>query len=325
VTDFFRGKRVLVTGSSGFVGRALWGRLATLGADVRGIDWNAHPDAERDKHTFALDVRLWDELRLAFGTFGPEVVFHLAAQAEVLKSYSDPLCTYSVNVGGTLNVLEVCRTHGVRSLVVASSDKAYGYRERHSLPYLETDALTASRDPYGASKCHADMLAQEYACTHGLPLRVVRCANTYGPGQANETTLVTGTVARLLRGERPVVHQGYEDAVREWLFIDDAVEAYLLLAEDAATRTLPKQHYQGAPAFNVGSGVTRSVKEVVAGILEAFRREPGDYTLTPSEGTPQVHEQWLDSGKFRMRFPGWRPLPFCVGLQRAVAWQREGR
>ncbi len=185
-------RKALVTGAAGFIGRHLSAALTERGVGVHKLD-----KTQTDATCLHCDVLNPDDLREHLRWFRPDTVFHLAAQTEVGKSFEDPCQTYQTNVVGTLNVLEACRKCGVESVVVASSDKAYGV----SGYYTEDTPLQVGPDPYSNSKRLADELAQVYEQVHSLPVKILRPCNTYGPGQLNQTTLITGTVARVLRGD----------------------------------------------------------------------------------------------------------------------------
>jgi hypothetical protein len=162
-------------------------------------------------------------------------------------------------------VLEACRLAAglVTRVVVASSDKAYGVHER--LPYTE-DAELRGRAPYDASKAAAELIAKSYFATFGVPLAIARCANLYGPGDLNWNRLVPGTIRSALRGENPVLRSD-GTLVRDWLFVEDAVEAYLALAD-----ALPRPGIAGE-AFNFGNGAPLTVLDLVARILAITGRE----------------------------------------------------
>lgn len=313
--NYFRDKRCLVTGGGGFIGSALVRRLLALGATTFSLD------ADHDSPSVPL-VGVADRgaVKEVFAAFRPEVVFHLAAQAEVIRSHREPYRTWIANVLGTLHVLEACRVQGVKAIVAASSDKAYGEKPVTDMPYQEGMPLCSKGDFYAASKRAADDLCHDYGRLFGLPVRVMRAANTYGPGQRNTTTLITGTVARIRHGLRPVIHRGAESIKREWLYVDDAVDAYLRLAHDAATEKegAASRNTRGHFAWNVGSGEVLTVGAVVKQTMQALGAAPGVDRL--NAGAPQIGDQWLDSGKFRCRFPDWAPTPFAEGLQRTVDW-----
>lgn len=298
---YFEGKRVLVTGGAGFIGSHLCRRLTELGAEVKSFDVAKAGTA---------DVRRFGAVHFTMFQH-PDIVFHLAAQTEVLRSYTDPMETYSTNVTGTLNVLEACRLAKVETVVIASSDKAFGW---HREPCREDSPLLANADPYSSSKRLADELTREYVRLFDLPAVVVRCCNVYGPGQRNKTTLITGTVDRILNGFRPVVHAGHGGASREWLYVDDAVEAYLLLASSPESR---------GKAWNVGSGERRTVARVV-GEIQRLLGQQDDYEEEPTAGHP-ASDQGVDAARFRAAFPEWEPLRFEHGLRLTVEWYKETR
>lgn len=312
----WKDKRVLVTGGCGFIGSALVKRLEQIG-ESEGI---CTLDLMRGQ-----DVTDGGLVRSTIRMLKSQIVFHLAAQTEVRTSFREPELTYRINVMGTLNVLEACRACGVEALVVASSDKAYG--DHPNRVCNEAKELWHNADAYSSSKAMADELCQDYHRLYHMPIRILRCANTFGPGQTNETTLITGTVCRLLKGEAPVIHEGRADVKREWLYIDDAVDAYVHLAQHASCSG---ELYNGIsyPAYNVGSGGRYSVREVVDKIAQLMFMEGGmDLRLTRysslPEKAPQIGDQGLDSAKYR-KLIGDKPfVTFDEGLKRTIAWHKE--
>lgn len=304
MSDFYTNRRVLVTGGSGFVGRHLVAALRQRGAIVLNLDRNSNQDHEY------CDLRERFGVPMLFRRRKPQVVFHLAAQTEVLWSMKEPMTTYEINVHGTLKILDACREHAVQSVVVASTDKVYGHTTG---PVREDDmGLQPVDDPYSSSKRLADQLCHDYAHIYGLPVKVVRCANIYGPGQRNGTTLITAAVNRLQQGLTPVVYQGQELAVREWLYVEDAVRAYLELGARSEPQPL---------AWNVGSGEQLTVADVVVRIMRWWKHD-GDYEIRPAPaGRPSSLR--LDSSRFRTYFPGRSPVSFDDGLNRTLTWYRN--
>jgi CDP-glucose 4,6-dehydratase len=261
-------------------------------------------------HGDVSDARL---LERALGEYEVDTVFHLAAQTIVGVANRAPLGTFETNIRGTWALLEACRQTGVQRTIVAASDKAYGAHEH--LPYRETAALDP-RHPYDVSKAAADMLARSYWHTFGLPVAVTRFANVYGGGDFNFSRLVPEAVRAAVEHRRPVVRSD-GTPVREFLYVEDAVAAYLaiwdLLCDGRA----------GGEAFNAGGGDPRPVLEVVELVcrLAGGGVEPD----VRGTGTPEgeIARQWVDSSKLRTA-SGWEPrVDLEDGLRRTIAWYRE--
>jgi len=242
-----------------------------------------------------------------------DTVFHLAAQTIVGAANRSPISTFETNVRGTWLLLEACRTDGrVQRVVVAASDKAYGPSD--ALPYREDFALQP-RYPYDASKAAADLIARSYWHTYGLPVAITRFANLYGGGDPNTSRLIPETVSAALAGRPPVIRSD-GSAERDYLYVEDAVQAYLAIA-----RALDEGRARGE-AFNAGSGRPWSVREVVELVCEAAgtRVEP-DIRGT---GTPagELDRQYIDGSKLR-EATGWAPaVDLRDGLVRTVEWYR---
>ena len=306
MNGFFKDKRVMVTGHKGFIGSKIAQRVSDGGGIVIGLD------------RCRCDVGDYEQVARIFDRDRPQVVFHLAAQTEVGRSHERPYETYRTNVTGTLNVLECCRRWPVESAVFASSDKAYG---NGPLPYGETQRLQGDADPYSNSKRMSDELCHHYADTYDMPLRVLRCANVYGPGQTNATTLVTGTILRLLRGEAPVIHGDRGLMDREWLYVDDAAEAYLLTATLGRPGKVVR-FFDGKYALNVGSGNILNAYGVVNLLCEIVGRFCVASEKQRVTGR-RIGDQRLDSSLFRRTFPQWQTTPLWQGLEKTVAWHKE--
>jgi nucleoside-diphosphate-sugar epimerase len=253
--SIYKDSKCVVTGGAGFIGGELRKRLLGLGAHAWCLDI---------KDGYVIDIRDIHRLSEQFNSWKPDYVFHLAALTEVEQSYKFPREYYSTNIDGTLNILEMCRLYKVKQVVVASSDKAYGERAESTLPYRECDVLLPSLDPYGNSKRLMDELCADYRRIYSLPLRTLRSANTYGPGQKNKTTLITNTVVRLMNGLCPVVHSGSMLKEREWIYIDDAIDSYLMAGVC---------DINCGGVWNVGSSFRASPIEVVREIMSIMHVE----------------------------------------------------
>jgi CDP-glucose 4,6-dehydratase len=208
VMNFWHDLPVFVTGSTGFVSSWLVKRLLGAGADATYLvrDWVPQYEMIRSRDIEGVrvvrgDVRDRDCLGRAVGENEINTVFHLAAQAIVGIANRNPISRFETNIQGTWNLLEACRrSPAVQSIVIASSDKAYGGQP--VLRYGE-DKRLRGRHPYDASKSCADLIAHAYAVTYHLPVAITRCGNFYGDGDLNRNRIVPGTVRSALREERP--------------------------------------------------------------------------------------------------------------------------
>lgn len=316
----WKNRLVLVTGITGFVGSALGARLVALGARVVGLVWDEEPTSILEGTGLESRVTVvrgsLEDAALLKGTVAehaPEVVYHLGGQAIVGAANQEPLRTFRTNIEGTWNLLEACRdTRHVRLVVVSSSDKAYG--SHTDLPYRE-DLPLQPQHPYDVSKACADLLARCYAATWGLPVVVTRFANIYGPGDLNFSRLVPGTVRAALEGRRPVIRSDGSPE-RDYVYIEDAVDLYLRLAEAIEDTR--------GEVFNAGHGVPVRVLDLVRLILElAGRPDLAPEILGAGTPTGEIDRQWLDAAKAK-RVLGWQPrVGLAEGLRRTIAWYRD--
>jgi len=318
--------RALVTGAHGFVGSHLARALLERGDEVRVLD---RPDPRvadvGGARLSGLDLLgLRGEVALVEGDLrdadsvgaavaGCDSAFHLAAQTIVGVARESPLETLEVNVRGAWNVFEACREHGVARTVFASSDKAYG--SSPELPYREDFPLRAAY-PYDASKAAADIIARSYASAYGVPLAVTRFANIYGGGDLNFSRLIPETTIAVLDGRPPVIRSDGSPE-RDFLYVEDAVAAYL-----AIEAALDSDGAKGE-AFNAGGERPHSVREVVD-LIAAAAGTGGEPEYLGS-GTPdgEIDRQYVDSGKLR-ELTGWRPrVELADGLRRTLGWYRS--
>jgi CDP-glucose 4,6-dehydratase len=318
---WFAGRVVLVTGAQGFIGSWLTERLLDLGAAVvvpqRDVPARSRFQAEGLDHRCQLvqaDVTDFQAMLRVLLEHQVSAVVHLAAQAIVGIANAAPLSTFETNVRGTYTVLEACRVSrgdgvSIERIIVASSDKAYGEID---LPYRE-DALLQPRYPYDVSKASADMIARSFACTFAMPIAVTRLANVYGGGDFNFDRLVPDTVRALVRGARPVLRSD-GTAERDFIYVEDAVNAYLAVAASLGDPSM-----YGRP-WNAGSGRSYPVLEVVQELIDISGRE-----VEPDirgSGTPhgEIDRQWLDATVIRERL-GWQPQwDLRRGLEATYRW-----
>jgi CDP-glucose 4,6-dehydratase len=313
------GRSVLVTGAFGLLGSWLVKALLEGGASVVAVRRDEPAitglqllGLERHVDVVGGDVCDPGLVLRVLNDYDVDSVFHLAAQTQVGVANRAPVPTFEINVRGTWLTLEACRLHGAERVIVASSDKAYG--RQPELPYREDQPLLAQY-PYDVSKAAADMVARGYWHTFELPVAVTRCANLYGGADTNRSRLIPEAVCAALAGRRPVIRSDGSPA-RDFLYVEDAVEAYL-----AIWQALGEGRGRGE-AFNASGGSPHPVAEVVSlvGRLAGSAAQP-DFR---GEGAPpgEIDRQWLDSTKLR-ELTGWEPaVTFEEGLRRTIAWYR---
>jgi CDP-glucose 4,6-dehydratase len=317
--------RVLVTGAYGLLGGWLVSTLVKRGAEVTVIrrDETSHSalvamGLEPQVSVVHGDVALDGVVARAVSEYEIDTVFHLAAQTLVPTANRSPLSTFETNVRGTWLTLEACRLNeGVQRVVVASSDKAYGPHAH--LPYTEGHALQA-RFPYDASKVAADVITRSYWYTWRLPVAVTRFANLYGGGDFNLSRLVPEAVLAALAGRSPVVRSDGSPE-RDFLYVEDAAEAYLAIAAELGDREHPGR--AAGEAFNAGGGQPHRVLDVVQLICELAGS--GVQPDIRGKGTPagEIDRQWVDHSKLS-ELTGWQPtVELEDGLRRTLAWYRE--
>ncbi len=250
----------------------------------------------------------------AINEYEIDSVFHLGAQTIVGTAWKNPLGTFETNIRGTYHLLEACRRYPerIKNIVIASSDKAYGTSD--VLPYTEEMPL-CGRHPYDVSKSCADMIASAYFHSYKLPIAIVRCGNIYGGGDLNWSRLIPGTIRSLLSGQRPMIRSN-GNLTRDYLFVEDAVESYLLLAEN-----MDKSEVLGN-SFNFGPNHPYSVLEIVRCLQVLLRRTdliPDVLNIANSE----IENQSLSSKKAKDLL-GWMPrFSLEDGLKKTVSWYEK--
>jgi CDP-glucose 4,6-dehydratase len=319
-TEFWKNKKVFVTGCTGIVGSWLTLALLKAGAEVVGLIRDRVPLSNlrlsgADQRITAVDGDITDAplLERILNEYEIEVVFHLAAQPLVRLANRAPVGTFETNVRGTWLLLEACRfASTVKRIVLASSDKAYG--DQDVLPYTE-EAPLQGRHPYDVSKSCADLIAQAYACTYNLPLAITRCGNIYGGGDLNWDRIVPGTMRSVLHGESPLIRSD-GTLLRDYLYVDDIIDGYLRLAEQLDDETLYGQ------AFNFGLDDPRSVLEIAQAIIAISDRTDLQPTIL-NEANHEIVKQYLSSEKAQ-RVLGWSPrYSLEEGLRQTLSWYRE--
>ena len=305
-------KSVFITGASGFLGGWLVKRLLELDADVVCLmrDWIPQSSLF-DVMSRVKIVRgsICDQalLERILGEYEVNTVFHLAAQAIVSVANRNPVSTFDSDIRGTWSLLEACRrSPKIASIIICSSDKAYGTQEE--LPYTE-DMPLQGRHPYDVSKSCVDLIAQSYIATYKMPIGITRCGNLYGGGDLNWNRIVPETIRSIIRNQQPIIRSD-GTMVRDYFYVEDAVNALIALAESNISE-----------AFNFSNGEPLSVMEIVNHILLNMNSELKP--IIKNEASNEIKAQYLDSTK-AMRLLNWKPL-YTVkdGLVKTVEWYRK--
>ena len=241
-----------------------------------------------------------------------DIVFHLAAEALVGRCHNNPLRTFSTNIKGTWNLLEACRSSKtIKSIIAASSDKAYGSHKK--LPYDEKFSLAGSH-PYDVSKSCADLLAHTYFHTYGLPVCVTRCGNVYGPGDFNLSRIVPDAIVSAIEDKILVIRSDGK-FTRDYIYVEDVVSGYLDLAQKMNGSNLLGE------AFNFSNDKPISVLDLVKTVYEIMDRNSGYKVLSQAQN--EIRHQYLCSSKAR-KILGWKPqYDFRHGLKKTVQWYKE--
>lgn len=318
--QFWKNRKVFVTGCTGIVGSWLTLALLDAGADVIGLIRDHVPSSNlmlsgAAQRIVGIDGDITDAplLERVLNEYEIEVVFHLAAQPLVRLANRAPVGTFETNIRGTWLLLEACRRAStVKRIVVASSDKAYG--DQDQLPYTE-EAPLQGRHPYDVSKTCADLIAQAYACTYHLPAAITRCGNIYGGGDLNWDRIVPGTLRSVLQGQPPIIRSD-GTPLRDYLYVDDIIDGYLRLAEQLDD---PALHGQ---AFNFGLDDPQSVLGMARAII-AISDHPELEPIVLNEASHEIGKQYLSSEKAH-RVLGWQAqYSVEAGLRKTMTWYKE--
>jgi len=329
--SFFQNKRILITGHTGFKGSWLYAILESWGAEVYGL--GLAPKSENDLFTllgiydsdksFIHDISDFTYLENLILQIKPDIVFHLAAQALVLKSYANPVETFQTNVIGTLNLLEVFRKHQLKPIIVnITTDKCYANPESGKA-FQEDDPL-GGKDPYSASKAMVEILSNSYyqsffhssdITTTSLRLATVRAGNVIGGGDWSENRLIPDFVNSLSRGEEIVLRN--PDSVRPWQFVLEPLYAYCLLAYKLSEADTY------CSAWNIGPEHSSCIR--VLDLAKLFLEEwgSGEYRVAINSGAdPESKLLTLDSTKAKNEL-GWRPvLDIKQAIAMTAAWYK---
>ncbi len=314
---YWRNRKVFITGGTGLLGPWLIKELIALEARVvlllRDIDpWslcaqegllNLVTVINGDLLDYQLLIRVLNEEEI-------ETVFHLGAQTIVGIANRSPLSTFKSNIEGTWNLLEACRNSPwIKSIILASSDKAYG--EQKVLPYTENMPLQGTH-PYDVSKSCTDLIAQSYAKTYQLPVAITRCGNFFGGGDLHFNRIIPGTIYSLLQNEQPVIRSD-GTLIRDYIYVKDVVDGYITIAQNLQAKALHGE------AFNISTDQPVSALAVVQKIIHLMNR-PDLQPIIKNQAQNEIPAQHLSSQKIRTALDWKAKWGFEKGLSETIDW-----
>ncbi|MBI3619768.1 GDP-mannose 4,6-dehydratase [Candidatus Roizmanbacteria bacterium] len=296
----FKDKNILVTGGTGFVGSHIVEELVRVEANVTTTFLTANPRSyfftkklDKKVNMAHVDVGDYESVLDLVTKFSIDYIFHLAAQPLVEVAYYNPRRTLYSNILGTVNILESTRLYPkIKSVIIASSDKAYGKLKKNK--YEEGDPLLGDH-PYEASKSSADLIAQSYFKTYGLPVIITRFGNIYGEGDLNFSRIIPAIMKAIVRGTTLDIRSDGK-YVRDYLYVKDVVTGYLLLAKNI-------DDVRGE-VFNFGSRETLSVLEIVNLISKYLKKKINYKILNCAKN--EISYQSIDYSKIQKRLH-WNP------------------
>jgi CDP-glucose 4,6-dehydratase len=321
--SFWNAKKILITGAGGFVGSNLAKALLNLGADVFTFSSRPLPknsllvleglDSRIVKHVIghALEIDCVDSV---VRDNGIEVIFHLAAQPLVDLGRQNPIKTFEANIRGAWNFLEVARRNEVEKFVIASTMHVYG--ENPNLPFMEEFFPQPSR-PYETSKACADLIAQCFADTYSVPIEIPRFVNLFGPGDMNFSRIIPKVIKSVLNGENPELWDVH--AMRDFLFIDDAIRGYIALVEKG------RPNEKRVTVMNFGSSRLVNVIDLAKTIIRLVGNPSVNVNLikVPEGRMQEIAEQYVSIDKAKREL-NWEPIySLEKGLEISLEWYEK--
>lgn len=320
---FWEGKHIFITGATGLLGSWLVAELVKLRANVTALMRDYVPNSLlitsgniQKINVVNGNLENYHIIERALNEYEIDTVFHIGAQAIVSTANRSPLSTFESNIKGTWNVMEACRNSKlVKRIIVASSDKAYGTHAE--LPYTEDTPLRGEY-PYDLSKSCADLIAQCYHKTYGLPVVITRCGNIYGGGDLNFNRIIPETIKAVLYNQQPIIRSD-GTFIRDYIYVEDIVECYLLLAENIENEET-KDKVVGN-AFNISTSNKINVLDLVRLILKLMESDLNYKILNIVKG--EIKSQYLSSKKINDVLK-WQPkYDIEFGLKKTIEWYKK--
>lgn len=310
--SFWQQRVVLVTGASGFVGSHLVDQLISKNAKVITFSKKKLTSSTNAINEIG-SVEDFDRLHDIMKRYKVNTVFHLAAQAIVETGQDNPIKTFEVNIKGTWNVLESARENNIQKVIIASTAHVYG--DNPKVPFKEKYFPQPSR-PYETSKACADLLAQSFADSYNLSVAIPRFVNIYGPGDLNFSRLIPRVVKSILEGKQPEIWD--IGSIRDFLYIDDAINAYLMIAQKKL------DNKKRMRIFNFGTGEQIKIYDLVQKIIQIMRKEiKVKIEQLPGERLNEIKKQYVSITKAKREL-GWYPeVTLDNGLSKTITWYQE--
>ncbi len=329
---FWKNKNILITGVAGFVGSNLAKNLSNLGSNVIGISQRKnkknsllfYENINKKIEIFYCDITDKEKINKIIKKYKIQICFHLAAQVEVGLAKKDPYGTWESNIRGTYTLLELFRKNKkqIKSIIIASSDKAYGEYGLNKMPYDEKYPLKPIF-PYDTSKACADMIAKTYASKlFNLPIIITRFSNIYGPGQLNFTALIPGLIKSCIFNRRFKM-RGNGESIRDYIYINDIVDIYKILAKNLYSK--PKK-YSGE-IFNAGTNTPYKTKTILKNIFTYKKRikelSKVNKIIKKNKTSGELQVQYMNYIKLNKNF-GWKPkYEFGKVLPEVFKWYED--
>ncbi|QQG40367.1 MAG: GDP-mannose 4,6-dehydratase [Candidatus Levyibacteriota bacterium] len=307
--SFWQQRVVLVTGASGFVGSRLVNLLNKKKSKVIALS-NKEIKSIRGIIDVRGSVENFQLLNEIIKKYKVNTIFHLAAQSIVEIGQDNPIKTFEVNIRGTWNILECARENNIQKVVIASTVHVYG--DNPKVPFKEEYFPQPSR-PYETSKACADLLAQSFADTYDLSVEIPRFVNIYGPGDLNFSRLIPKVIKSILQGKQPEVWD--VGSIRDFLYIDDAITAYLMIAEK---RVDNKKRLR---IFNFGTGNQIKIYDLVQKIIQIMAKGiKVRIEQLPQDRSNEIKKQYVSIAKAKREL-GWYPkVTLDNGLSKTITW-----
>ena len=328
---FWKNKNIFITGVAGFVGSNLAKNLVNNDANIIGLTKNKNKNSllyyeKIDKKINLIfgDITDKELLKSIFLKYKIDICFHLAAQVEVGSAKVYPYLTWETNIRGTYTLLETIRENrkSIKSVVVASSDKAYGDYPITKLPYKEHYELKANF-PYDTSKACADMITKSYSTNlYKLPIVTTRFANIYGPGQLNFTALIPDAIRSCILNKKFII-RGDGESIRDFVYINDIVDLYKLLAQNLYLK--PKK-FRGQ-VFNAGTNTQHKIINIIQQIFFYAKKQNElkkiNKMASKNKTTGELSVQYMDYQKLN-DYIGWKPKhKFIDILPKLFKWYKN--